>query len=259
MKEIAVITGASSGIGREFVKALHTHGQYQEVWAIARDEERLRELQSVCAFPVRPISLDLTERDALEKIGTMFRNEQPSVKLLINAAGFGKFEATIETAPEENLNMIDLNVRALAGLTELAIPYMKEGSEIVEIASVAAFQPIPGINVYGASKAFVLSYARALNRELKSRGIRVFAVCPFWTATRFFDRAIPKDKEPVVKKYAAMYQPEFIAAYALKRMKNPRRDYCVPGFKAKMQVLAVKILPHRLVMNIWQKQQKLYL
>ena len=134
---------------------------------------------------------------------------------------------------------------------------MEKGAEIVEIASVAGFQPIPYINIYGATKAYVLSFSRALNRELKGRGIRVLAVCPFWTKTAFFDRAIKKDEDAIVKKYVAMYEPEFIVEKAWRTLEKSKRDFVVPGFKAKMQVLAVKILPHSAVMSVWQSQQKL--
>jgi short-subunit dehydrogenase len=133
---------------------------------------------------------------------------------------------------------------------------MSNGGRIINIASVAALQPIPYINVYGASKAFVLSYSRALNRELKDKKISVTAVCPFWTKTEFFDRAVEKDKEPVVKKYVAMYKPEQIVKRAF-RDAIKRKDVSMYGFKARGQALLVKLLPHKIVMNVWQNQQKL--
>ena len=142
-------------------------------------------------------------------------------------------------------------------MTYIVLPYMESGAEIVEIASVAGFQPIPYINVYGATKAYVLSFSRALNREMKNRGIRVLAVCPFWTKTAFFDRAVKKDEDAIVKKYVAMYETSFIVKKAWHTLEKTKKDVVVPGFKAKMQVLAVKIMPHGAVMSIWQSQQKL--
>ena len=257
MKKIAIVTGASSGMGREFALTLKDHGTYDEVWAVARSEERLNELKPDIPFPVKMIPLDLSKNESLEKMRELLKEEQPEVKILINAAGFGKFEGTMETSYEENLNMTDLNVRALVAMTQMTVPYMKEGGEILEFASVAAFQPTPYINVYSATKAFVLSYTRALHRELRSKGIHVMAVCPFWTSTRFFDRSIDPDREPVVKKYAAMYKPEYIVSYAWKALRNKKKDYCIPGFIAKAQVVFVKIMPHRLVMSLWMSQQKL--
>ena len=256
MSAIAIITGASSGIGREFVKTLKDHGTFDEVWVIARNEERLEALQAEVPFPVRPIPTDLSDRSFIAGMEELLKKENPDVKLLINASGYGKFEAVEKLSMEDDLGMIDLNCRALVAMTKLVLPYMHEGGRIIEIASVAAFQPIPYINVYGASKAFVLSFSRALNREVKKRGIRVMALCPFWTKTAFFDRAVKKDEEAVVKYYAAMYEPSFIVEKAWKAL-DRGRDHVVPGFTAKAQVALVKILPHSMVMNTWMSQQKL--
>ena len=257
MSKIAVITGASSGIGREFVRTLASHGQYDEVWAIARNAERLEALKNDTDIAVRPISLDLSAPEAAQKYSELLEKDKPQVSLLINCSGYGKFEATDKISLEQNLGMIDLNCRALTAIAYLTLPYMSRGSEMINIASVAAFQPIPYINVYGASKAYVLSFSRALGRELAPRGIRVLALCPFWTKTAFFDRAVNKDSDAVVKKYVAMYTPEFIVKKAWSALGKKNKDYVVPGFKAKMQVLAVKILPHNIVMRVWMSQQKL--
>ena len=257
MSKIAVITGASSGIGREFVRTLASHGQYDEVWAIARNAERLEALKNDTDIAVRPISIDLSAPDAAQKYSELLEQSKPQVALLINCSGYGKFEATDKISLEQNLGMIDLNCRALTAIAYLTLPYMSRGSEMINIASVAAFQPIPYINVYGASKAYVLSFSRALGRELAPRGIRVLAVCPFWTKTAFFDRAVNKDSDAVVNKYVAMYTPEFIVKKAWAALNKKNKDYVIPGFKAKMQVLAVKLLPHSIVMRVWMNQQKL--
>ena len=257
MSKIAVITGASSGIGRQFVRTLSAHGEYDEVWAIARNAERLESLKTETTIPVRPISLDLSNTEALQEYAALLEQTKPQVALLINCSGYGKFEATENISLEQNLGMIDLNCRALTAIAYMTLPYMSAGSEMINIASVAAFQPIPYINVYGASKAYVLSFSRALGREVAPRGIRVLAVCPFWTKTAFFDRAVNKDSDTIVKKYVAMYTPEFIVKKAWWALGKKNKDYVIPGFKAKMQVLAVKLLPHKIVMSIWMAQQGL--
>ena len=204
MKKIAVITGAASGMGRRFAETVKEWGSFDEVWAIARRADRLEELKETVEYPVRAIALDLTDRSSFDTYAALLKEEQVEVALLVNASGFGKFCAAMNTPLSVNLNMVDLNCQALMAMCQLTVPYMGEGGRIINIASVAADQPIPYINVYAATKAFVLRYSRALNRELKSRGIGVTAVCPFWTKTEFFDRAINTDEEPVVKKYAAM-------------------------------------------------------
>ena len=121
---------------------------------------------------------------------------------------------------------------------------------------MAAFQPIPYINVYGATKAFVLSFSRAMNRELRSRGVRVMALCPFWTRTAFFDRATSDGGESVVKKYVAMYEPEQLVQRAWRDAKRGK-DVSQYGFVARFQAGLTKLLPHSLVMDVWMRQQKL--
>lgn len=253
--KIAVITGASSGIGREFARTLQTHGQYDELWAIARNQDRLDALAKELPVKVRTLSMDLSDEAFIPRLRELLQTEKPEIRLLINASGFGRFERTDAIALEDNLGMVDLNCRALTAVTMLCLPYMSAGAEILEVASVAAFQPIPCINVYAATKAYVLSFTRALAREVKGRGIRVMALCPFWTKTAFFDRAIHTDKEPVIKKYAAMYDPQYIVSYAWKKLSGSKRDYCIPGMTAKLQAAAVKLLPHKWIMSIWQRQQ----
>ncbi|MBR2123011.1 MAG: SDR family NAD(P)-dependent oxidoreductase [Lachnospiraceae bacterium] len=252
MKKIAVITGASSGMGRRFLLTLDKFGRFDEVWAIARRKERLEELKAEVPFAVRPVVLDLSDQASYSEYEALLESERPSVGLLINASGFGKFDAVMDTPLADNLNMVDLNCKAVAALCQITIPYMPEGGQIINIASVAAFQPIPYIDVYAASKAFVVSYSRALNRELDK--IHVMALCPFWTRTEFFDRAVSSNK--VVKKYVAMYRPEDVVDRAWKAA-GKHRDICLYGFKAKGQALLVKLLPHSLVMKVWMKQQDL--
>jgi len=255
MKTVAIITGASSGMGRCFAEtAERAKIAFDEVWVIARREDRLRELK--LAFPTRVIALDLAEQESLNKFAALLEAEQPDVKLLVNASGFGKFLATMDVPLESNLGMVDLNCKALMAMCQLTIPYMSAGSRIINIASVAAYQPVPYINVYAASKAFVLHYSRGLNRELKKRGITVTAVCPFWTKTEFFDRAVAADRETVVKKYAVMYRAEDVVARAWRDALRGK-DMSKFGFIARAQGLLAKILPHKLVMWVWTNDQKL--
>lgn len=256
MKRIAVITGASSGIGRQFALQLHTFGKYDEIWAIARHKEALEKLSSVIDTPIRPVPLDLTDPASFEEYKRLLEEEKPEIGILINASGFGIFESTLNTRMEDAEGMVDLNCKALMKMSMLSIPYMTKGSCIIEIASMAAFQPIPYINIYGASKAFVLSFSRALNSELESQGIHVMAVCPYWTNTKFFSRAIDEGKDPIVKKYVVMYEPEDIVAQAYSDLKKGK-DKSIYGFIARGQALLCKLLPHKLVMKIWKKQQKL--
>ncbi len=255
MKNIAVITGASSGMGRRFAETVFESGKkLDEVWIIARRLDKLEEIKT--AFPTRAISLDLTGNEDLEKYRKLLEEERPNVLLLINASGFGKFRGTVDVPLEENLGMVDLNCKALMAMCQMTIPYMPADSNIINIASVAAFQPVPYINVYAASKAFVLSYSRGLHCELRPKGITVTAVCPFWTKTEFFNRAVDAGKDAIVKKYTAMYLPEQIVQRAWRDMVRGRQVSKF-GFVARGQAMLAKILPHRFVMWYWMKQQKL--
>lgn len=256
MKRIAVITGASSGMGREFVLTCSRMGPFDEIWAIARSRDKLEALRQDAPYPLRVMAMDLTDRRSLDVYAAALNEEPLEVGLLVNAAGFGTFRAVMDTPLDVNLNMADLNCQALQALCQLTVPHMPRGGHIVNFASQAAYQPIPYIDVYGATKAFVLSYSRALNRELKGRGVTVTAVCPFWTKTAFFDRAIDPDQEPVVKQYDVMYDPRDVVAHAWRDV-QAGRDVSRFGGVARFQMVLAKLLPHSFVMSYWMRQQKL--
>jgi hypothetical protein len=254
MKNIAIITGASSGMGKEFVLSLQENEKVDEMWVIARRKERLEELKKMVNIPIKTIALDLSDDNSFKKIDELLKKESPNIKLLINASGYGKFEKTTNISNEDNMGMIDLNVKALTNMCLTCLPYMKRGSRIINFASVAAFQPVPYINVYAATKAYVLSFSRSLNVELKNEGIKVMAICPFWTKTEFFDRAVTENK--VVKKYVAMYDSKDVIKKAWKDYKKGK-DISIYGFNANLQRAIGKLLPHKLIMNLWLKQQNI--
>ncbi len=251
--KIAVITGASSGMGRDFVTQLSEKEKFDEIWVIARREERLKELQSHVKVPLRIVALDLTKTENIDKYGEILKQEKPEVEVLVNASGFGAFEAFDNVALQTYYDMIDLNSKALVGMTYKTLPYMKEGGKIYQVDSLSAFQPVPYINVYGATKAFVLSFSRALNKELKKRGIRVMAICPGWVKTEFFDTAVT-DKS-VITYYNQFFESADVVRKAIKDMKKGK-DVSILGFGIRAQVMMTKLLPHRLIMWIWCKQQK---
>ena len=261
MKNIAIVTGASSGIGKEYFLSLNAKKEeLDEIWVVARNEEKLNALQALTDIPVRVFPLDLSKTEATDALNAVLTEETPLIRYLICASGFGRFCAVEEDDAAVLQNMVDLNCRSIVGLTKAAMPYMSKGGAMILVASVAAFQPIPYIATYGATKAFVLSYGRALNKELrKSRGARCLCVCPFWTKTAFFERAITDktDEKPVVKKYAVMYEPTQIVKQTWKDLKKKKRDVSIYGATAKGQALLVKLLPHKLVMNVWLHQQDL--
>ena len=249
--KIAVITGASSGMGREFVYALDRDEEFDELWVIARREQRLLELKEKCRARIRPIVLDLQTRESFALYRQLLEQERPEIAVLVNAAGFGLFGAFMDMDMDRQLDIIDLNSRALTAMCYMSVPYMKKGSRIYNMGSMSSWQPVPYINVYGASKAYVLNFSRALGVELKDRGIKVMAVCPGWITTEFFDHAIHDDTISYFNRY---YPPEQVIEKALKDMKKGK-NASVLGFPERVQVLLVKLLPVGFVMKTWCRQQ----
>lgn len=251
--KIAVITGASSGMGREFVKRLDAEAAWDEIWVIARRRERLEALQAEVSAPLRVLALDLTQAESLAEYARQLKEAAATVGVLVNAGGYGKFGAFTALSLEEQTGMIDLNSKALMAVTYHTLPYMEAGGQIYQLGSLSAFQPVPYIGVYGATKAFVLSFSRALNAELAPRGIRVMAVCPGWVKTEFFDRAVTDTN--VIVYYNRFFTSQQVVERALRDMKKGK-DVSVCGWSIRAQVLLTKLLPHRLVMRIWLRQQK---
>ena len=252
---IAVVTGASSGMGREFVRQIDNADHLDEIWVIARRRERLESLQAEVKTPLRIIPMDLAHSESYAQYESYLKKHTPDVTLLVNCAGYGKFGRYDDIPLEEALGMIDVNCKALVAFTQYTLPYMGKGSHVLELDSLSAFQPVPGLGVYGASKAFVLSYSRALGREVRRKGIHVMAVCPGWVKTDFFDRATQSSGSTITY-FNRWYTAPQVVETALRDMRKGK-DVSICGLPIKAQVLAVKLLPHRLVMNIWMMQQKM--
>ena len=251
---IAIVTGASSGMGREFVTQLSQYVQVDEIWAIARREDALKALKT--SVPVRPVVLDLCEHASFASLAALLEAEKPNVRLLVNAAGFGKFGSYHKVSLEDDLRMIDLNCKALVAVTRLALPYMECGSHVLQLASNSSWQPVPYITTYGATKAMVLSYSRAMNRELKNRGIRMMSMNPGWVKTEFFNHALQTNQDGEVRYYDRLYEAKDVVATGLRDLYKTKKDYSIHGFPVRMQVRLIKFLPHSFVMNTWLSQQK---
>ena len=252
--KIAIVTGASSGMGREFVRQMHNYIQPDQIWAVARRKASLEELAAETHIPVRPVVLDLGKEVSFREFAAILEAETPEIELLVNAAGFGKF-GDFEAIPmEDDLSMIDLNCKALVAMTRLCLPFMHRGSHILQLDSLSAFQPVPYITTYGATKAFVLSYTRACNAELKPKGIRMMAMNPAWVKTEFFNHAFQTNNK--VQYFNYVYEARDVVATGLKDLYKTKKDMSIHGLPVKLQVLGVKLLPHKLVMKTWINQQK---
>lgn len=215
----------------------------------------MESLKKEVKVKIRPISLDLKNSESFEIYKELLKNENPEIALLANIAGYGKFGKYDQISLEDCMGMIDLNCKALVAMTQLTLPYMKRGSKILQLDSLSAFQPVPYLNVYGSTKSFVLSYSRALNRELKTKGIRVMSVNPGWVKTEFFDHA-KQSSDDAVTYFNVMYDAKDVMKTAIRDLYHTKKDVSIHGFQIKVQVLLVKLFPHKIVMNIWMKQQK---
>ena len=250
--KIAVVTGASSGIGREFVRQLDACLDVDEIWVIARRADRLETLRDGVRANIVPLSLDLTQKEDVEKYKECLCRQSPEIVGLVNAAGYGKIGLSSELSVESQAGMVDLNVRALTEMTLLSAPYMGQGSMIWQIASLSSFMPLPHLGVYAATKAYVLSFSRAVAAEWKPRGIRVMAVCPGWMHTEFLDRA--QNEGDALKHYGCFYRPSDVVKRAIRDMKRGKQ-VSLYGVQTRLLILLSKLLPHRAVAAIWNRLQ----
>ena len=186
---VAIITGASSGIGREFAKQMKEKLGVTEFWFVARREDRMAALRDELSVKAKIITADLGCPEGIEKLRLALEEEKPRVKFLVNAAGFGCFGSFDQLAPEVISGMIDVNVKALVLITHMTIPYMEKGGRIIELGSGSCFTPLPYFNTYASSKAFVLHYTKSLNYEIKKYGLRATCFCPGWVETEFLGKA----------------------------------------------------------------------
>lgn len=247
---IAVITGASSGLGAEYARAVYAmRTQLDEIWVIARRFERLQALGQELGSTVIPVELDLTDESATEKYTSLLKEKNATVKLLINNAGFGKLGNFDALTEKENTGMVRLNCEALTAITAATLPFMNENSEIINTCSIASFAPNTRMAVYSSTKAYVMSLSRALRVELKPRKINVLAVCPGPMDTEFLSVAnIPKGASHTFD-ILPRVNAQTMAKKSLVASSHGKAVYTNRIFYKFYRFLA-KILPHSIVMKM---------
>ena len=253
MKKVAIITGVTGGLGKEFVREVLKE-DVEEIWSIARSVEKLNALKTAFGDRIRPISCDLSQTEDIRMVERLLQEEKPDVKILINNAGIGKMGKPEEFTPEEVEKILDLNCKAVCLLCQYAIPFMSEGARILNISSAASFQPNPYINLYSASKVFVRSYSRSLNFELKEKGVTCTAVCPGWIDTDMLKKE--RNGKPI--KFPGIVSPERVAKQAM-RDSSKGKDMSVCSLFVKYEHLLSKIYPQKLLMKIWVAGIKKYI
>lgn len=248
-KRIAIVTGASSGMGREFVKQLdNCLKTVDEIWVIARRKDKLLELkESVSNIEIRVLPFDICNKSDLNQLISLLEKETPVVRLLVNAAGVGRAGRFDEITGEEAMNMVDVNDKALVAVTHIVLPYMAKKSNVIQVASSSAFLPQKEFAVYAASKAFVLNFSRALRAELKNRNISVTIICPGPVDTEFLEISNAGKEQKAMKKLVTT-QAEPVVAKALRDAKAGK-ELSIYGLPMKAVYIASKVLPHGLFLR----------
>ena len=245
---IAVITGASAGLGTEYAKAVDKkRNDIEEIWLIARRKDKLGEVAKSLSKPVRILSFDITDNQGVSDYVNLLESEKANVKLLINNAGFGKLGLFYEISKEDNAGMIRLNCEALTVMANVTLPFMSEGAEIINTCSIASFAPNARMAVYSSTKAFVMSFSRALRAELKSRKINCLAVCPGPMETEFLSLAGIEKGTSHTFDTLPRDNPRRVAENSLKASQKGKAVFADHIFYKFYRVVA-KILPTCLVM-----------
>lgn len=251
---IALVTGASSGMGREFAKQItQLYKHLDAVWIVARRVERLEavkaELESETGMSVKIFDGDLSEDSIYERIERELAKGRADIRMLVNCAGYGKMGLCSDIPEKEQIGMIDLNCRSLTKMILTCMPYFTGGSRIINLASAAAFAPQPGFAVYAASKAYVKSFSHGLGEELKERGIYVTSVCPGPVDTEFFERSgkLPGEGRRLKRAETSKVVHKALSDAAA------RRSVSVYGISMKSAGIASKIFPDALTAFVMKK------
>lgn len=249
-----LITGASSGIGEAFARRLAAQGR--NLLLVARSEDKLitlcNELGRMKSIRAQHVAMDLSLPESPARLFEETQKRGLVIDLLINNAGFGAFGDFAKTDPDRQLNMIDLNIKALVALTHLFLGPMRERKQgtIINVASTAAFQPVPFMANYAATKAFVLSLSEALWEENRKYGVTVMALCPGVTETNFFEAA--HGHKPPAR---ASQTPEEVVETALRGL-SARKSSIVSGWMNLMMVEAERFVPRSWIVRVAGKMMR---
>ena len=254
----ALITGASGGIGKCFAQKLAAKNT--NLIIVARSEDKLnalaQELQQQYKINVEVIVKDLTEASAAREVFDATQAKGLTVDLLINNAGFGDYGEFVQTDCDRQIQMIQLNNIAVVALTHKFLPQMRErgSGSIINVSSIAAYQPLPYVSVYAATKAFVRSFSEALWAENRQYGVRVLVVSPGPTETNFFEEA---NFPPALARNAkSMSTPEEVVDEAMKALENGNAAVVVGGIASKFITGLSSVVPRETLLNVLEKQFK---
>ncbi|MCI5582244.1 MAG: SDR family NAD(P)-dependent oxidoreductase [Anaeroplasma sp.] len=252
MKRICIITGATGGLGKEYVKYL-INEDIDEIWAIARNKIKLERLLEL-SKKIKIFSLNLSKIDDLKRIEDLLKEDEYIIKYLFNNASTAKMGKYDEYTYDEVNDTLNVNVTSPTLLTYICIPYMEKGSKIVNICSMAGFQPVPYINIYAATKAYLKSYTLGLNEELKKTGVKACAVCPGWINTEM----LYKEYNGVKTSFPMIKTAKYVVDHSMKDIKNGK-VFIKPSFYVKYVYFLSRFVGDRLMIKIWMNGLKKYL
>ncbi|MBT3539225.1 SDR family oxidoreductase [Candidatus Parcubacteria bacterium] len=254
MQKTVLVTGASSGIGYELCKLFAQDNN--NIVLVARDEKKLNtianELKNIYGIQTYVFTHDLTDDDAPQKLYTKLQEKNINIDILVNNAGFGVYGHFKETNLTKELDMMKVNMSSLVELTKLFLPRMtdRKNGKIMNVASTASFQPGPGMAIYYASKAFVLSFSEAISEELQDTGVTVTTLCPGPTKTGFENVADMK-----FSKHLQLMTAKDVADIGYRAFMKGKR-IIIPGLKNKFEVFILRFTPRKIVTKIVWMMQK---
>ncbi len=247
--DIAVVTGASSGLGTEYARQIaEMYPTLDEVWIVARRKEKLEQIaKAIKPVRCRTVVCDITNEQNVAQYQQLLIDKNANVKILVNNAGFGRLEDFTNISTNDNAGMIRLNCEALTVITRITLEFMTENAQIINVSSIASFVPNARMTVYCSTKAYVTSFSKALRFELKKRRINVTAVCPGPMDTEFLPIANIKSGTSKTFDMLPRVNPEHVARKSLVAAKRGRGVYTDRAFYKFYRFLA-KIVPHSIMM-----------
>lgn len=247
--QTVIITGASSGLGREYFKKASALYPDCEFWLVARRREKLLETARLCeAAKTRIVECDLSADSGLKSFESLLESEKPEIKALINNAGFGKLGNVADLDPFVQREMVSLNCGTLTALSALVVKYMHKGAFIVNVSSIASFVPNIRMTVYSSTKAYVSAFTKALREELKPLGINCLAVCPGPMHTEFLPVAEISADNSKAFRTLPYCDAAVVAEKSLSRAAKGKAFYTYGALYKVYRVLA-KVVPHNIMMK----------
>ena len=251
MKKIAVVTGAAGGLGKEIVRRILD--DVDELWAVGRNLSKLDSLKAELGVKIVPLQMDLSDTKSYDVLKSRLSGGEYEVFWLVNNAGSGRFGPSAGFTLEELSAGITSHCTAMASLCNICIPYMKKGSFIMNTASQSAFLPLPYMNLYAATKAFVYSYTRALRIELKDSGISVTAVCPGWIKTAL----LPEKLNGKTVNFPFLTTAEKVAKKAVKAARK-RKPLMINSLPVRFVSWMQRHLPQEFAIKTWARMVRKY-